>query len=127
MNTSRKTNQVKRTPISGNRDIMTVEGKEKGFEYRWINDVGNRIQKAKDGGYEMVQHEVGVGDRTVDSTDGVGTVVTKDVGKGITSYLMRIKDEWYEEDQRAKQNKVRASEESLHQRGEGQYGNVNIK
>lgn len=124
---SRKTNTVKRTPVSGNRDILTVDGKEDGYEYRWVNDIDNRIQKFKDGGYELVEHDVTVGQSTVDSAQSVGTVKSKPVGKGTTSYLMRIKKEWHAEDQKAKQRSVAESEASLYEREDGQYGNVQIK
>ena len=38
--------RVKRTPING-RNILNVTGKEPGYEYRFVNDVGDRVAISK--------------------------------------------------------------------------------
>ena len=129
-NTTNRSNRPKRVPVSGRRDILTVEGKDPSYVYRWVNDVEGRIDMFKDGGYEVVTHDVKVGEKDVDSSKGTGSVVTKNVGAGTTAVLMRIKKEWYEEDQKAKQDEVNRSEEDmrreLNKRDDGRYGSVKI-
>ena len=36
--TSRAARPGKRVPVSGNRDVTTVHGLEKGYRYRWVLD-----------------------------------------------------------------------------------------
>ena len=54
-----------RTPI-GTRNVLSVAGKEPGYEYRIINDTGDRVQEFIDAGYELVANDsVRVGDKRV--------------------------------------------------------------
>lgn len=116
----------KRVPVSGNRDILTVAGMEKGYKYRWVNEKDNRLQKFVDAGYEFVHHDGQIGQDRVDDAESIGPT-SKNVGRGVTSYLMRIQEDWYKEDQVAKQADIDAKESSLHSRGDGQYGELKIK
>lgn len=118
-----------RTPISGNRDILTVDGKDEEYVYRWMNDMDNRIQRALDGGYNFVTDDgKQVGTRQVDNPNSnVGSVVSKDVGKGVTSYLMALPRDLYEQDQAAKHSDIDSTEASLRKSGQdGNYGSVKI-
>lgn len=128
--TKRAERQRKRVPISGDRDILTVIGRDPKFVYRLVNDIDNRIQRFQDAGYDFVTHEVQIGDAGVQSSDNKGGVVTVNVRGGIVAYLMRIKREWYEEDQAAKQADLDASQEELYRElnstDNGRYGNVSI-
>ncbi len=129
--TDRADERPTRIPVSGNRNILTMNGKEDGYVYRWVNDMDGRIERFKQAGYEFVAHEIGVGDKTADTGKGTSSVISKDVGSGITAYAMRIKKEWYDEDQAAKAQAVAASEESmfraLNKQEEGSYGEVTLK
>jgi hypothetical protein len=93
--------------------------------------VDNRLSKFKAAGYEFVEHNVEVGTRDVDSSNGTSSVVNKDVGKGVTAYLMRIDEEFYEEDQAAKQKTISDKEASmkrtLNSGDNGTYGSVKIE
>jgi len=116
-----------RTPVSGQRDILTVSGKDNDYEYRWVNDSGSRITQFKNAGYEVVTHEVSVGDSKVGTPSSVGSVVDKSVGLGTTALLMRIPKEYYKEDQqaiRAKNDEIMASmkQEAVDNR----YGSLDI-
>jgi len=103
----------KRTPISG-RNILTVKGKEAGFEYRIVNDSGDRIEMFKDAGWELVDSkDVTVGDRRVDRTTSEGSKAQVSVGGGTKAFVMRIPKEYYDEDQAAKNKQVDALEESM--------------
>jgi hypothetical protein len=128
----RNENERKRIPVGGNRDILTVEGKDINYVYRWVNDVDGRVQKFIAAFYDNVYMKDGVevGAQDVKQGSNVGSVVSKDVGKGITAYLMRIRKEYYEEDQAAKQrDKVDRSEEIIFEnvdRLSGKYGKIDI-
>lgn len=116
----------KRIPVSGRRDVLTATGKEKGYKYRWVNDDGARIPEFKEGGYEaVIDRTMVVGDSSTSSPSTLGAHVTKNVGQGVTAHLMRIKDEFYEEDQIAKARVVDQKEESLKEdmnKISGKYG-----
>lgn len=133
MNTekSRKVNTTKRIPVSGNRDILSVEGKDPNFVYRWVNDVDGRVDRFKLGGYEVVEHDVEVGQRTVETSNGTSSVVSKNVGVGRTAYLMRIPKEYYDEDQKVKNKLIDDSEadmkRALNSNQNGTYGKVEFE
>jgi len=105
--------RVTRTPI-GTRNILTVKGKDPNYEYRIVNDVEDRITQFQEAGYEVVQSEsVEVGDKRAASGTSIGSAKTLSVGQGTKAYVMRIKKEWYEEDQRAKQGQIAATESAI--------------
>lgn len=119
----------KRVPLAEQRDMMSVlEGKEDGYVYRWVNDVdqGQRIKKFEKAGYEVVDRETAqIGEPTEDdkfALDKTSTAARKFVGGGTHAVLMRTREDWYEEDQKAKQAKVDALEESMKQQALQQYG-----
>ena len=116
---------VIRVPVSGNRDVLTVYGKEPGFEYRWILDKGNRTNKFKKGGWEFVTHEVEVGDARAATPSALGSIVEATTGSD-KLVLMRIPSEYYKEDQDSKEANIRAVEEAMGKEIEGSYGSINI-
>lgn len=119
--------RVKRTPVGGARDILTVSGKDPNYVYRWVIDTPGRIQRFTDGGYEVVQESPEVGQRTVDRGSKLGSAVTKAGGSGQTLVLMRIPKEWYDEDQLAKQAQVDSLEATMRQEAQdGRYGELSI-
>lgn len=105
-------NRPKRTPL-GERNILTVGNKRKGFNQRWINDVDDRIERAKAAGYTPVMRPTEVGDPRAGAATQVGDIVRKPVGGGITAVLMEIPDEYYQEDQAAKEAEIKSKERSL--------------
>lgn len=118
----------KRVPIGGNRDILTVSGKEAGWVYRWVLDVGNRSKKFQKAGYEFVTHEVVVGDARAGTPEGLGSTVEALSGNGGQKLvLMRIKDEYYEEDQLSKENEILALEAGMGKDIPGTYGKIDIE
>lgn len=123
----------KRIPVSGvGRNILTVVGKDPNYAYRWVNDTdqGMRIEKFKQGGWEVVQKdtEIKVGDRVVDQGSVVGSSVTRYVGQKTTAVLMRIPLEWFEEDQAAKQAELDAIDEAMRAEASapGNYGSLTV-
>lgn len=133
-------NKPERVPVSGMRDIMTVLNKETGYVYRWVNDTdekGSRIYKYKRGGWEMAplhtpEGELTVGEEAVFRTEGKEDIVRLHVGAGQYAYLMRIKQELYDEDQAAKQADIDEVEAQIAGTGSstgenfGQYGQIKI-
>lgn len=114
MATNRTTDRPNRTPVSGYRNVMTYSNKEPGYVYRFVNDLEGRIQIFLNAGYELVPTGEGqVGDKRVGTATDMGSVVSRPAGGGITAYLMRIKQEWYDEDQQKKLNHIRQLEQEM--------------
>lgn len=111
-----------RVPL-GSRARLSFSNLEEGYMYRVINDVDDRIKRAEAAGYEFVESDDKLGDTRVADASKMGTKVSKAVGNNVTGYLMRIKKEWYEEDQRTKQKQIEASEAAMKPNTEkNQYG-----
>ena len=127
---SRGSNRPVRTPVSGRRDVMTVANTDEAFVYRWVNDTQGRIDLFLKGGYEFVQEDLAVGDKSVDSTSDISSMVSKGVGGGTTAYLMRISKEFYEEDRAAANRAIDENEadmkRTLNSGKDGTYGSVKI-
>lgn len=108
--------RVKRTPING-RNILNVTGKEPGYEYRFVNDVGDRVAIFQERGWEIVDSaDVKVGDRRIESPGPLGSKAQIAVDKqGSKAFLMRIKKEWYDEDQSEKARSIAEQELAMKQ------------
>lgn len=111
------------------RGPQSIAGeKDPDFMYRFVNDTGSRIVNFQSAGYEFVEDtDLVVGDaRVFDPTDiGSGKKVTSN--DGTVSYLMRIKKEWYEEDQAAKAALVDETEKAMKQEAtQGTYGKLKV-
>lgn len=112
--TNRSPERQKRIPVSGEgRNIFTLENRDPNYVYRWVNDKDGRIQRFIDGWWDFVYHEDYTGDRSAENAKDPDSMVTKKVGGDVTAYLMRIKKEYYEEDQRAKAKHIDEIEESM--------------
>ena len=123
------TQRPKRTPVEGYRNRLGVRGKDPAFEYRIVNDIDDRVERFKEAGWEPVTDDnVSIGDRRVGLPTEAGTVKTVSVGGGTTGVLMRIKKEWFDEDQKAKAKRVDALENTTRQeaRNSSDYGSLDI-
>lgn len=116
-----------RTPI-GSRNLLTVRGKDPGYSYRIVNDTEDRIQRFLDAGYEVVTAEgTKVGDNRASQASVLGSKQVFSVGGGTKGVLMRIKKEWFDEDQANKQKKVDDMEASIKKKAlDGTYGSLTI-
>ena len=116
-----------RVPV-GTRKVLTVAGKDSDYEYRIINDSGDRVQEFLDAGYELVDADsVRVGDKRVNSATSEGSKAQISVGQGQKAFVVRIKKEWYMEDQAAKQAKVNELESATKAKAlDGTYGKLDI-
>jgi len=125
--TSNRAGRVTRAAINGTRSVLGVSGKEPGYEYRIVNDVGDRVASMQERGYEIVTDQnVKVGDRRVANPVQEGSPVMASVGNGIKGYVMRIKKEWFDEDQATKAQETNALEESIKRDAnkDGLVGNI---
>ena len=119
--------RVKRTPV-GQRNVLKVAGKDPNYEYRIINDTGDRVQEFLDAGYELVKEgSVAVGDKRVNKASSEGSVSQVSVGQGQKAFVVRIRKDWYQEDQAAKQQRVNELEASTKAKAlDGTYGKLDI-
>lgn len=100
-----------RVPLGGLRQSMFVPDrlKDPGYSERIFNDIGGRLKQAEDAGYEfVVDGGTENADEPDERKDKIGSKVSFDVGPGpdgkpMKGYLMRIRKDWYEEDQAEKQ------------------------
>lgn len=110
---SREQKRKNRTPITGIRTKLSLTGEEPGWHYAWINE--DNVGTATDASYEFVSHSIKVGNRHIDVSDMQGAKISRNVGAGVIAYLMRVPQEWYDEDMALEQKeKVDAKEEQLH-------------
>lgn len=119
----------KRQRFNGPRDIITFANKDPNYHYRVVNDVKDRLKRFESAGYEFVTSDESLGDTGSGIATAPGTVVTRPVGDNVTGVLMRIKKEWYEEDQKVKQKEIDEREEGLRSllKQDGHYGDISIK
>ena len=119
--------RVSRTPI-GTRNILTVKGKDPNYVYRHVNDIDDRISMFQEAGYELVQDEsVVAGDKRVNAASSLGSAKAVSVGQGTKAYLMRIKRDWYEEDQAKKLSNVADIERATKEKAlDGTYGDLKL-
>jgi hypothetical protein len=122
MSETRAKNRPERTPLAA-RNRLTFRGKDPGFVYRYINDTEDRLERAREAGYEFVVSDESPGDKRVAEATKMGAKVSKQVGGGTTAFLMRIPKEYYEDDQKAKTSKINELEKSLKpNKTQNQYG-----
>lgn len=129
--TARRTGRPQRksrVPLAEQRDTLTVADQEPGFVYRWVNDVEDRVNKFKLAGYDVVNTPTTVGDTKVeDGLDKTSSIVEKAVGGKTKAVLMRIPEEWYDEDQAKKQKKNDAIDAAMKRdRNNSDYGEVRV-
>ena len=122
------TKRPTRAKINGTRNILNVTGKDQDFHYRIVNDTGDRVAMMAERGYEVVTDtSVKIGERRINNPTQQGSVVSASVGGGVKGVLMRIRKDWHEEDQQAKQTIVNQTEGAMVQRAkEGMYGKLEI-
>jgi hypothetical protein len=121
----------KRVPL-GQRNKLTVDGltDRDEYVYRWVNDIDGRTQACLDAGWTFVdKNGKAVGDGP--QSQGVGTVMSKSVGNGVTGYLMKQDRKTWELDRKARvDDKTDALEEAMKKqasdKSQGRYGSVEI-
>jgi len=108
---------------------LNVRGKEPGYVYRIVNDTDDRVKTFEEMGYEVVtDSSVSVGDKRVALATKEGSPAKVSVGQGVHAYVMRQKQEWFDEDQKKKQEYVNELESSMKKESEkeGFYGKLSV-
>jgi hypothetical protein len=121
--------RTRRTPINGTRSRLSVRGKEPGYVYRIVNDTDDRVQSLQEMGYEIVtDSKVSVGDKRIANPTQEGSPIKVSVGQGVNAYVMRQKQEWFDEDQAAKNAKNDELEAQMKREAKdaGFYGKLKI-
>lgn len=111
------------------RGPQSIAGeKDPNFVYRFVNDLGSRISNFQSAGYEFVQDsDLVVGDSRIFDASDLGSAKSVTSNDGTKSYLMRIKKEWYDEDQAAKAAQVDETEKAMKQSAsQGMYGSIKV-
>jgi hypothetical protein len=113
------TTRKRRNSFNGTEAKLSVRTQIEGYHLHVFTDAGARIQEALDSGYEFVSpNEVGgvsenVVSRNGDLGDRIRFLVNpRAEGSEQYGYLMKIKQEWFEEDQaelQAKNNLIDAA------------------
>jgi hypothetical protein len=119
--------RVTRTPVNS-RNVLTITGMDPNYAYRFVNDSGDRVQAFLDNGWEKVPaKEVRVGDKRLGTVGTEGSDAVASVGQGVKAFVLRIRKDWYEEDQAAKQAHVNATEQATREQAlDGTYGKLDI-
>ena len=119
----------RRTIINGTRNVLTVSGKEPGFEYRIVNDDGDRISQFEERGYEIVKDQnIKVGDRRIANPTKEGSPIQVSVGGGTKAFVMRVPKEFFDEDRAAKDKHIDDLERGTlkEARESADYGKVSV-
>jgi len=114
-----------RGAFNGTRGKLQVGNLITGYHLYFFNDEPGRVQAALDAGWEFVSpDEVGysssnVTNRNVDLGDRVSIIGSKnDMGQPVQQILMKIQQDWWEEDQADIQNRNNKTDASI-KRGQG--------
>jgi hypothetical protein len=123
-----KSARVARKPLTQRGPQAIAGTKESDYEYRFVNDTGSRIHNFQAAGYELVTgDDLSVGDNRVSDASDLGSAKRVISNDGTTSYLMKIKKEWYSEDQATKAAALAEQEAAMKQEATtGMYGKLNI-
>lgn len=127
---NRSSERPTRVPV-GQRNRINVRNRDPNYHYRLVNvnleSDPDRVQRFLDGGYEIVEKDKAgpIGDSKVDNPSALGSAGLVSVGQGTKAILMRIRKEWYKEDQDAKQAEITQNEQRLQKSG-ADYGKVEI-
>lgn len=109
---------------NGVRNRMAFINKDPNYVYRVVNDTDDNVFLREEQGYEVVKVSDHQGRNSrVESGRTVDNSLS--VGGGTKAVLMRIRKEWFEEDQKAKKERVDASEAAIKKPAlDGAYGKV---
>lgn len=117
-----------RVPIHGYRNIIGVKGIRPGFHACWVNE--DNVERFLEGGYDYVTNDVKIGDRSVKAASQVGGRISKNMGAGVTAFLMECPEEIFKEENDRLNTEVDSTEEgmrkSLNSGQDGLVGKVKI-
>ncbi|MGH7751017.1 MAG: hypothetical protein ACREQ5_40570 [Candidatus Dormibacteria bacterium] len=91
--------------FEANRNKISVSGLDQvNFMYRWVNDVEDRLVMFLEGGWTFVDakgKQVGEG-QGVDEVKSSGSSLSRNMGRGVIAFLMKIPKALWDEDQKLK-------------------------
>lgn len=100
-----------RQPISGIKNLLNVIGIRPGYHACWVNEPNVPAYQAA--GYTFVENDVSFGATHVQQANPHGARYAKNVGLGMTAYLMEIPNDYYEQDREREAEEIAASEASI--------------
>jgi len=114
----------------GARNVLTAP-KRPGFERRFINDVGDRVQTFKDAGWNVVDDGSKVGDDKAGKASPMGSMANPSVGGGQRGVLVEIPEELYKADRAESQAQITKVENEIRRKSKPDasaesYGEVTI-
>ncbi len=107
------------------RSRLAIAGQDPSFVYRIVNDSDGRVAYMESLGYELCKHDEikVVGKRQTQPEAKEGALAVISVGGGTKAYVMKIKKDWYEEDQAEKRGAIEEQRKTIGQ-FEGSTGKV---
>ena len=134
------TEKRQRVPFSGNRTKLQLSKedlkgfKDRGSVPRWINDQDGRLQQAEAAGYTFVKPEdapsIGqyfLNKGNSDLSGKVSMIVSKNADPPVIGFLMQIPQDYYAEDQAAKELRNKKSEEAILRNKVGDSGGAGVE
>jgi hypothetical protein len=125
----RPTSERRRNVFNGTEGKLTITHQIEGYHLHIFNDSPGRVQQALDGGYVFVTpDEIGgvkenVVSRNTDLGDKVRFLVGRDeTGEALYAYLMKIRQEWFDEDQNIMQEKNNLVDDAIRNGGSPKDG-----
>jgi len=119
----------KRIPIGQQSRIKFKQ--RPGYVRRMVNDVadGERVKMFQKAGYSIVTEDTAGGDTRAGADTQVGSPVIRSVGGGVRGVLMEIPEEFYREDQAAKEERLSKIDDELKRKSKepGFYGEMEVK
>ena len=121
-----------RVPLNGNsRNLLTIAHRDPDYEYRWVINDPDRVEKFKDAWWEVDDdpRNQRPGDRRIDTSAGTSSIVETKAGGRKKYVLMKLPKELYEADQKAKHDEIdRVEAETLREakQAQGRYGNISV-
>ena len=106
---------------------MAVSGRP-GFKRRWVNDKGDRISQAIEGGYNFSARDGTdfIEEDVANRNDSLNNAISKPVNSGeMKAYLMEIPTALYMKDQKVKADNINGTEEGL-RRGADTHGQPGV-
>jgi len=108
-----------RVPFGSRRTKLQLSAKDAkaladaGWTCRWVSDKDGRIEQAIDGGYVHVAPEEARSVGSTDLNDKVSKIVSRGTDEPIRGFLMKIKTEYFKEDQLVKEQANLAYDDAL--------------
>lgn len=113
-NTETRSTRKRRSFVGDTSDVLTVQGKDPGYDYRWVTNKKGRIARMEEAGYDTVNEdlEVGMGAGKEKDSGSLNTITVNRI-HGDKGVLMRIRKEFVEEDKQARAAEIDATEQRL--------------